>query len=146
MSTFHYSRDLFLLYCSDDIHSILRWRHAFLLSLICGIPVMVIMVIFHWILHTPMHPERQTPIFTPALSLDNLLLLLLCTPVQVRLGYGISSHVPRREYQMITVSVSDLVWPSLLHGCVEGCQTRNDEHGCSDCVGDIGGLCLFYHW
>lgn len=41
------------------------------------------MVIFHWILHTPMHPEHQTPILSPALSLDNLLLLLLCTPVQV---------------------------------------------------------------
>ncbi|PIO53712.1 hypothetical protein TELCIR_24943, partial [Teladorsagia circumcincta] len=30
-----------------------------------------------------MHPENQTPILSPALSLDNLLLLMLCTPVQV---------------------------------------------------------------
>ncbi|VDL65067.1 unnamed protein product [Nippostrongylus brasiliensis] len=52
-------------------------------NLIFGIPVMLIMIVFHWILHTPMHPENQTPIFSPALSLDNLLLLLLCTPVQV---------------------------------------------------------------
>lgn len=65
---------------SEDVE---KWRNTFLISLVCGVPVMVIMIIFHWILHTPMHPEKQTPIFTPALSLDNFLLLILCTPVQI---------------------------------------------------------------
>lgn len=65
---------------SEDVE---KWRNTFLISLVCGVPVMIIMIIFHWILHTPMHPEKQTPIFTPALSLDNFLLLVLCTPVQI---------------------------------------------------------------
>ncbi|EGT58274.1 hypothetical protein CAEBREN_22582 [Caenorhabditis brenneri] len=38
---------------------------------------MTIMIIFHWILHTPMHSEKQTPIITIALSLDNFALLIL---------------------------------------------------------------------
>ncbi|CAD6197415.1 unnamed protein product [Caenorhabditis auriculariae] len=67
----------------DHSEEVAKWRMTFLISLICGLPVMIIMIIFHWILHTPMHPEKQTPIFTPALSLDNFLLLVLCTPVQV---------------------------------------------------------------
>uniref|UniRef100_A0A7E4ZYY4 P-type Cu(+) transporter n=1 Tax=Panagrellus redivivus TaxID=6233 RepID=A0A7E4ZYY4_PANRE len=61
---------------------IIKWRSAFLISLIFGIPVMATMIYFHWILHTPMHPERQSPIFVPALSIDNFILLLLATPVQ----------------------------------------------------------------
>ncbi|KAL6726608.1 hypothetical protein Aduo_008563 [Ancylostoma duodenale] len=67
----------------DHSEEVRKWRTTFLVSLVFGIPVMLIMVVFHWILHTPMHPENQTPILSPALSLDNLLLLLLCTPVQV---------------------------------------------------------------
>ncbi|PAV63415.1 hypothetical protein WR25_08380 [Diploscapter pachys] len=67
----------------DHTEEVKKWRTTFMISLLCGVPVMLIMIIFHWILHTPMHPERQTPVFTPALSLDNFLLFLLCTPVQV---------------------------------------------------------------
>ncbi|CAI5444971.1 unnamed protein product [Caenorhabditis angaria] len=67
----------------DHSEEVQKWKTTFLISLTCGIPVMIIMIIFHWILHTPMNPEKQTPIFTPALSLDNFLLLILCTPVQV---------------------------------------------------------------
>ena len=48
-----------------------------------GVPVMMMMIYFHWIVQAPMHPERQVPVFVPALSLDNLVLLLLATPVQV---------------------------------------------------------------
>ncbi|TKR68364.1 hypothetical protein L596_024355 [Steinernema carpocapsae] len=66
---------------SDDVE---KWRNSLLISLIFGIPVMAVMVYFHWIRQTPMHPERQTPILnTPALSLDNLILFVLCTPVQL---------------------------------------------------------------
>nr|AAB62695.1 P-type ATPase [Caenorhabditis elegans] len=64
----------------DDVK---KWRNTFFIALIFGVPVMIIMIIFHWILRTPMHPDKQTPIFTPALSLDNFLLLCLCTPVQI---------------------------------------------------------------
>ena len=44
---------------------------------------MALMIYFHWIQRTPMHPERQTHIFVPALSVDNLILFVLATPVQV---------------------------------------------------------------
>lgn len=57
-----------------------------MVSLLFGIPVMGAMIYFHWILHTPMHPEMQTPVLTPALSLDNLVLFALCTPVQVSIN------------------------------------------------------------
>lgn len=54
-----------------------------MVSLLFGVPVMAVMIYFHWFLRTPMNPEAQTPIFTSALSLDNLILFILCTPVQV---------------------------------------------------------------
>ena len=44
---------------------------------------MALMIYFHWFLQTPMHPERQVPIFVKALSMDNLILFVLSTPVQV---------------------------------------------------------------
>ncbi|KAI6216712.1 P-type Cu(+) transporter [Aphelenchoides fujianensis] len=64
----------------DDIN---KWRTSFMVSLIFGIPVMALMIYFHWIIKSPMHPERQIPVFVPALSLDNVVLLLLSTFVQV---------------------------------------------------------------
>uniref|UniRef100_A0A0N5BX98 P-type Cu(+) transporter n=1 Tax=Strongyloides papillosus TaxID=174720 RepID=A0A0N5BX98_STREA len=65
---------------SDDIR---RWYKSLIISLVFGIPVMIIMIYFHWYRHTHMHPENQSPVFVPALSLDNLILLLLATPVQL---------------------------------------------------------------
>ena len=44
---------------------------------------MVIMIYFHWIIQSPMHPDRQIPVFVKALSLDNMILFMLATPVQV---------------------------------------------------------------
>ncbi|VDN29576.1 unnamed protein product, partial [Gongylonema pulchrum] len=67
----------------DHSAEVAKWRTALLVSLIFGIPVMAIMIYFHWFRHTSMHPEAQTPVFTAALSLDNLVLFLLCTPVQI---------------------------------------------------------------
>ncbi|VDK70862.1 unnamed protein product [Onchocerca ochengi] len=67
----------------DHSAEVAKWRTSLLVSLLFGIPVMGIMIYFHWFLHTPMHPEMQTAVFTPALSLDNLILFILCTPVQL---------------------------------------------------------------
>ncbi|KAL1237667.1 Copper-transporting ATPase [Trichinella spiralis] len=39
------------------------------------------MVYYHWILHTMDKPENQWHVI-PGLSFDNLLLFLLCTPIQ----------------------------------------------------------------
>ncbi|KFD68054.1 hypothetical protein M514_03388 [Trichuris suis] len=59
-----------------------RWKRSFLISLIFGVPVMIIMIYFHWILHTMDVPENQWHVI-PGVSVDNLLLFILCTPVQV---------------------------------------------------------------
>ncbi|CEF67444.1 Copper-transporting ATPase 2 [Strongyloides ratti] len=67
----------------DHCDDIRRWYRSFIISLVFGIPVMLIMIYFHWYRHTHMHHENQTPIFVPALSLDNLILLFLATPVQL---------------------------------------------------------------
>lgn len=72
---------------NNDAMIFFRWKTSFFVSLIFGVPVMVIMIYFHWIIKAPMHPERQIPVFVPALSLDNMLLLLLATPVQVCIIY-----------------------------------------------------------
>ncbi|CDW57367.1 copper transporting atpase [Trichuris trichiura] len=59
-----------------------RWKRSFLISLIFGVPVMIIMIYFHWILHTMDVPENQWHVI-PGVSVDNLLLFILCTPVQI---------------------------------------------------------------
>ncbi|OUC46517.1 copper-exporting ATPase [Trichinella nativa] len=43
--------------------------------------LMAVMVYYHWILHTMDKPENQWHVI-PGLSFDNLLLFLLCTPIQ----------------------------------------------------------------
>lgn len=65
---------------TDDIA---KWRTSFLISLIFGIPVMIVMIYFHWIIRSPMHPERQIKVFIKAISLDNFILFILSTPVQI---------------------------------------------------------------
>ncbi|KAI1723796.1 e1-E2 ATPase domain-containing protein [Ditylenchus destructor] len=65
---------------ADDIA---KWRNSFLISLIFGVPVMMVMVYFHWIIGSHMHPERQVKILVKAISLDNLILFMLATPVQM---------------------------------------------------------------
>ncbi|KAL7073730.1 hypothetical protein ACQ4LE_007455 [Meloidogyne hapla] len=74
---------------SDDIA---KWKASFFISLIFGVPVMALMIYFHWFLQTPMHPERQVPVFVKALSMDNLILFVLSTPVQFFGGYNFYSH------------------------------------------------------
>ncbi|KAI1719899.1 heavy-metal-associated domain-containing protein [Ditylenchus destructor] len=64
---------------ADDIA---KWRNSFLISLIFGVPVMMVMIYFHWIIGSHMHPERQVKILVKAISLDNLILFMLATPVQ----------------------------------------------------------------
>uniref|UniRef100_A0A915CVI8 P-type Cu(+) transporter n=1 Tax=Ditylenchus dipsaci TaxID=166011 RepID=A0A915CVI8_9BILA len=65
---------------ADDIA---KWKTSFLVSLIFGIPVMVVMIYFHWIIRSPMHPERQVKVLIKSISLDNFILFLLATPVQI---------------------------------------------------------------
>lgn len=64
-----------------DICVCFRWRSSFLVSLIFGVPVMALMMYFHWFKGTH-HGHHQIMLFC-GVSLDNLLFLMLCTPVQV---------------------------------------------------------------
>jgi hypothetical protein len=94
---------------------------------------MAIMVYFHWILHTPMHPEAQTAILNPGLSLDNLLLFILCTPVQV--------YIPSLSNPPLKLLVFvGIRWAILLRAELEGAEARDGEHGCFNCFGDVDRL------
>lgn len=85
----------------DHRHAIRRWRNSFLWSLIFGVPAMSIMMYFMFVEppdddhadHSNMTGNMTTPkpkynghmyqiMLTPGLSLDNLLMFLLATPVQ----------------------------------------------------------------
>ncbi|XP_065670106.1 copper-transporting ATPase 2 isoform X2 [Hydra vulgaris] len=57
--------------------SIKKWRLSFLVSLIFGIPVLGVVIAYSFI------GEQNGPYVARGLSLQNLLLFLLCTPVQV---------------------------------------------------------------
>ena len=87
-------RNLFFLY---------RWRNSFLFSLLFGVPVMCIMVFFmvdmkmkmantadEHMVSANMGHKMDTHIHTymiiPGLSLENLLMFLLCTPCLVRMA------------------------------------------------------------
>uniref|UniRef100_A0A8B9LSR9 Copper-transporting ATPase 2 n=1 Tax=Astyanax mexicanus TaxID=7994 RepID=A0A8B9LSR9_ASTMX len=63
-----------------------QWKHSFLISLVCGIPVMGLMI-YMMVMdsqhseHGGSMPEEQN--ILPGLSLLNLVFFLLCTPVQI---------------------------------------------------------------
>ena len=62
----------------DHKTQIRQWRQTFFASLIFGVPVMVVMI-YYMASGGHDHPY----LLIPGLSLQNLLMLALCTPVQV---------------------------------------------------------------
>ena len=56
-----------------------RWRNAFILAAFFGIPAMIIMMIFMFI----WKDHHKAPQVYPGLSLENLIMFSLSTPVQV---------------------------------------------------------------
>lgn len=56
--------------------TIRRWRASFIISLIFGVPVFVVVIAYSIV------GEQSGPYIMPGLSLQNLLLFILCTPVQ----------------------------------------------------------------
>ncbi|RDD36414.1 Copper-transporting ATPase 1 [Trichoplax sp. H2] len=60
----------------DYTIAVKKWRNSFLVAFIFGLPVMIIMITFMIL------GKKHEIMIVPGLSLENLLLFLLCTPVQ----------------------------------------------------------------
>ena len=61
-----------------------RWRRSFLFSLIFGVPTFVIFITYVILDELERRPNQ---LILPGLSLENLLMFILCTPVQVSIDY-----------------------------------------------------------
>ena len=66
----------------DHQEDIRKWRNSFLISLLFGLPCMVIMMYYMIEMSRPGHEHNDDCCLVPGLSLENTLLFLLSTPVQ----------------------------------------------------------------
>lgn len=140
----------------DHSEEIRKWRTAFLWSLVTGLPVMIIMLYF--LIDSRLNPCDEGHNMTsssgggatdlvemhgcmimivPGLSLETLLLFILCTLCLV-----CGSHI-FLLFCFITaccVFIPDSWRSLLLHSSLESPQTQDGEHGCTHRDGDVRGV------
>lgn len=67
----------------DHSNEIRQWRNSFIVSLVFGLPSMIIMTYYMILMDNDEHAHANLCCVVPGLSMENLLLFLLATPVQI---------------------------------------------------------------